>query len=65
MPDYVVIRDPANPSIDGKWYDLEKLYDFSPLVEASGESYHYHPTGEFEVRDDDGAVAQVWRRKDE
>lgn len=59
--DYIVIRDPDEPSISGKWYDRN---DILPSVVAADPRMDltYTPTPFIEVRED-GAVAQVWMRK--
>ncbi len=55
-PDYVVIRG-LNPSVDGKWYDRSQM---TAHYVANGEWCELVPTGEFETRIDDLAVAEVW-----
>lgn len=57
--DYVVIRDPEEESINGRWYDLRHV---APLPGGpKGPLAVYTPTPFIEVRDD-GAVAQVYMR---
>lgn len=58
--DYVVIRDPEEESINGRWYDLRHV---APLPGGpTGPLAVYTPTPFIETRDD-GAVAQVYMRK--
>jgi hypothetical protein len=70
-PDYVVIRFGAGMPrgwagrLDGRWYDRAlvpfRLRPVSDLVVAHPEGDLVAvPTGRFEVRDSDGAVAEVW-----
>jgi hypothetical protein len=66
-PDYVVIRpSPDLPDgflpadLDGKWFDRAQLPakpEDLPTGLVSGVAV---PSGRFEVRDWDGAVAEVW-----
>lgn len=61
-PDYVVIHDPAAPSLHGVWYDRSEMVPspFAPEPPPNIGVAAYVPTGLFQTRDD-GAVAQVWR----
>ncbi|MER6778473.1 MULTISPECIES: hypothetical protein [unclassified Streptomyces] len=64
-PDFVVIRPAPDlppgvlpPRFDGRWYNLADV----PQVfgAPAGGGYVAVPSGRFEVRDPDGAVAEVW-----
>lgn len=61
-PNYVVIRDPDAPEYSGKWFDLSAFREDAEEI-SYGEEVVYVPTSFIEVRDD-GAVAQVYMRKD-
>jgi hypothetical protein len=70
--DYIVIRPAADlppgflpPHQDGRWYDRASLPPGPPPGSASPPGITVSeavavPTGRFEVRDYDGAVAEVW-----
>lgn len=74
-PDYIVIRAaPGLPpwflptSMDGRWYDRADMPEGppagTPLPEGViGSQAVAVPTGRFEVRDYDGAVAEVWEAR--
>lgn len=62
LPDYVVIRAHPDlppgflpPQLDGRWYDRRDL----PVRFGLGAAVAV-PAGRFEVRDHDGAVAEVY-----
>ena len=70
-PDYIVLR--ASPDVppgwmprglDGRWYDRAQ---FVEGLERPADLPRWHatavPTGRFEVRDHDGAVAEVWEAR--
>lgn len=70
-PDFIVIRPavglppgsvPAH--LDGRWYDRSSIPESSvgPRLGAIGEygGLTAAPAGRFEVRESDGAVAEVW-----
>jgi hypothetical protein len=64
-PDYIVIRPaldlPAGflpEREDGRWYDRNDV-PYGPPAGASPGDAVAVPTGRFEVRDSDGAVAEV------
>ncbi|WP_413102249.1 hypothetical protein [Streptomyces sp. Inha503] len=67
-PDYIVIRPATNlppgflsPHEDGRWYDASTMPEMVLGPLAPGETRAVAvPTGRFEVRDHDGAVAEVW-----
>lgn len=60
MADLIVVRGVEGR--DGWWYNLDDLVngavESAPIGPTSEVSVY--PTGHFEVRDDDGAVAEVW-----
>jgi hypothetical protein len=65
-PDYIVIRPapdlppgflPARE--DGRWYDRDNIPYGPPAGSSPGEAVAV-PTGRFEVREYDGAVAEVY-----
>lgn len=64
-PNYIVVRPSADlppgflpPHLDGWWYGVTQLPDlFGP--HGAGDAVAV-PTGRFEVRDSDGAVAEVY-----
>lgn len=66
-PDYVVIRAAADlppgavpEGFEGRWLDRTQV-EPAPLVEpANVGKATAVPTGRFEVREYDGAVAEVW-----
>lgn len=66
-PDYVVIRPAADlppgflsKQLDGVWFDRSQLPS-RPEELPTGLTHGVAvPTGRFEVRDYDGAVAEVW-----
>lgn len=72
MPNYICIRDPKIPSINGTWYDLdlvdtwgeEKRIVAKNIVVTGAEVITYVPIEEFEERED-GAIAQVYVRQTE
>lgn len=65
-PDFVVIRPAPDlppgvfpPHLDGRWYNLADVprgFGAAP----GGRECVAVPAGRFEVRDSDGAVAEVW-----
>lgn len=71
-PDYVVLRAAPGapdwflpPRWDGRWIDRSELPPGPPSGwEPPNDGTHaqtvFVPTGRFEVRDYDGAVAEVW-----
>jgi hypothetical protein len=66
-PDLIVIRPgPGLPAgflpawIDGRWYDLTRERPPAPLDDTGDDEVVAVPTGRFEVRPTDGAVAEVW-----
>lgn len=70
-PDYVVFRAAPDlpgglsPAMDGRWVDRTELPpppppDWKPPTDGSYAQATAVPTGRFEVRDYDGAVAEVW-----
>jgi hypothetical protein len=71
-PDYVVLRAAADapegflsPQMDGCWIDRSELPpppppDWKPPTDGSYAQATAVPTGRFEVRDWDGAVAEVY-----
>lgn len=66
-PDFIVIRpasDLAPGSIpahlDGRWYDRSGIPPKGLAVGGQKGDLTARPTGRFEVRDSDGAVAEVW-----
>ena len=58
--DYIVIRGEGLPGgLDGRWFDRSTaLPAHAPTDTPTGS---FVATGEFEVRDSDGAVAEVYR----
>lgn len=68
LPDYIVIRPapglPAGcvpPHLDGRWLDTTRIPVDEPLNLPPGTAAaRAVPTGRFEVRDYDGAVAEVY-----
>lgn len=67
-PNYIVIRPAPDlppgflpPHLDGRWYETSQM---APLARdhESGDVVAV-PTGRFEVRDYDGAVAEVYEVK--
>lgn len=71
-PDYVVLRAASDapdwllpPRWDGYWIDRATLppgppADWTPPDDGTYAQANFVPTGRFEVRDYDGAVAEVW-----
>jgi len=58
-PDYIVVRDPSEPSLHGKWFDKNELPLSTPHGDELGPPETYVPSLDIEVRKD-GAVAQVY-----
>ena len=63
-PNYVVLRCPAIPRLDGRWMDRGFIGVRMPWDEIYPFAAVFEPTDEFERRDD-GAVAQVYRLRPE
>lgn len=73
-PDYVVVR-PApdlppgylSPRWDGRWLDASRLPEAPGPGQLppgfTGVTMTLAPAGRFEVRDYDGAVAEVWEAR--
>lgn len=71
-PDYVVFRASIDapegflpPGMDGRWVDRSELPpppppDWVPPTDGSYSEATAVPTRRFEVREYDGAVAEVW-----
>lgn len=70
-PDYVVLRAAAGapdwflpPRWEGRWIDRSEVPADPPGWTPPDDGMHarveFHPTNRFEVRDWDGAVAEVW-----
>lgn len=61
MPNYICIRDPLRPSVDGKWFDLDIIEQgaIAKTLTDIGSVVSYVPIEEFEERED-GAIAQVY-----
>lgn len=66
-PDHVVLRAAADlppgvlPSdLDGRWYDRSEVHPGCSFAERMAAKVAAVPTGRFEVREHDGAVAEVW-----
>lgn len=70
-PDYVVLRAAPNlpgglsPTMEGRWLNRAELPpppppDWEPPTDGSYSQATAVPTGRFEVRDYDGAVAEVY-----
>lgn len=65
MPDLIVIRAAPDlpeefrlpPNLDGTWFDLETMPQLFHEQIDGGVAV---PTGRFEVRDSDGAVAEIY-----
>lgn len=57
-PDYIVVY--PNGQTGGVWYDIADTFQGFAPIHGTGP-VRMAPTGEFEVRASDGAVAQVWR----
>lgn len=66
LPNYIVIRPAPNlppgllpPHLDGYWFDVNAVpHGFA--TQHNGTEVTAVPTGRFEVRDYDGAVAEVY-----
>lgn len=57
--DFIVVRGVEGQ--DGVWYDLDTMCRSTAVgIPSVWQRWELHPTGRFEVRDDDGAVAEVW-----
>ena len=63
-PDYVVIVDPNEPSVNGRWFDRAAGSPFPRRGSEPTTVATYVPTPLIETRSD-GAVAQVYMRKEE
>lgn len=70
-PDYIVLRPGPGlpdgflpPDLDGRWIDrctvLSSRPTLPPHLRDAGSEAVAVPTGRFEVREYDGAVAEVW-----
>lgn len=66
-PDYVVIRPAPDlppgfvpPHWDGRWLDRADMPFGPPPADGTWSTATAVPTGRFEVRDSDGAVAEVY-----
>lgn len=69
MANFICIRDPLNSSMNGKWYDLDKLREgsfaaYNLTIESKEGDIIYIPIDEFEYGDD-GSVAQIYVRKND
>jgi hypothetical protein len=76
-PDYVVLRAAADlpdwhlpPAWDGRWVDRAELPDgpppwWTPPGVGAYTETTFVPTGRFEVREHDGAVAEVFEARGE
>lgn len=71
-PDYIVVRAAPDlppgflpPHLDGRWYDRRDIADGPPAGTplpggVAGAQAVAVATGRFEVREYDGAVAEIW-----
>jgi hypothetical protein len=61
-PDYLVARG-TGTGVDGQWLDRQVQLAGGAFVttDPTGQLLRMVPAGEFEIREEDGAVAEVWR----
>jgi hypothetical protein len=69
LPNYIVIRPASDlppgflpPHLDGRWFDGNDIpHGFT--AQHNGTEAVVVPTGRFEVRESDGAVAEVYEMR--
>ena len=62
-PNYAVILTDEYPRLDGVWWDLSATPPNAELHRPTDSGWVvFHVTDQFEYRESDGAVAQVYRR---